>query len=418
MKSREKVQKALGHEAGPVPIDCGSTPVSGMHCSCVAALRGHLGLEERPVKVHEPYQMLGLIESDLKEALGIDTDGIAPPGTIFGFANDTWKTWRTPWGQEVLVSEQFETSETAAGDTYIYPSGDRSVEPCAQMPAGGYFFDALIRQAPIDEEHLNPEDNLEEFGAITDEDLARISGPLGSRKGSERACVGLIPGTALGDIALVPAPFLKRPKGIRDVAEWYMSTVCRQDYVHAVFDKQVGIALGNLARIHGAVGEAFDVVMICGTDFGTQSSQFCSVETFRNLWKPYYQRITSWIHQNTKWKTFKHSCGSVECLLPDFIESGFDILNPVQCSAVNMDPQQLKTKYGKHIVFWGGGVDTQQILPFGRPEEVREQVLERCRIFAKDGGFVFNSIHNIQARTPTENILAMFQAVRDFNARG
>jgi uroporphyrinogen-III decarboxylase len=111
----------------------------------------------------------------------------------------------------------------------------------------------------------------------------------------------------------------------------------------------------------------------------------------------------------------KHSCGSVERFIPCFIEAGFDILNPVQCSAAGMDPAHLKNTYGDRITFWGGGVDTQHVLSFGTPEDVRTQVLERCRIFSHDGGYIFNAIHNVQARTPVKNIVAMLQAVHEFN---
>jgi uroporphyrinogen-III decarboxylase len=124
-----------------------------------------------------------------------------------------------------------------------------------------------------------------------------------------------------------------------------------------------------------------------------------------------------WVHRNTGWRTFKHSCGAVSKFIPGFIESGFDILNPVQCSAAGMDPRELKRTYGESLVFWGGGVDTQSTLPFGSPEEVREQVLRRCEVFAAGGGFVFNTVHNIQARTPTVNIVAMVNAVREFNGQ-
>ena len=121
---------------------------------------------------------------------------------------------------------------------------------------------------------------------------------------------------------------------------------------------------------------------VCGTDFGTQTSAFCSVATFRELWFPYYKRVNDWVHANTAWKCFKHSCGSVERFFESFIEAGFDIINPVQCSAAGMDPAELKRKYGSRLVFWGGGVDTQKTLPFGTPQEVREEVLRRCEIFA------------------------------------
>jgi Uroporphyrinogen-III decarboxylase len=126
--------------------------------------------------------------------------------------------------------------------------------------------------------------------------------------------------------------------------------------------------------------------------------------------------MNDWIHANTGWKTFKHSCGAIEPFISLLIESGFDILNPVQCSAAGMEPEKLKQKYGRDIVFWGGGIDTQQVLPFGKPVEVREQVLRRCEIFAKSGGFVFNAIHNIQANTPVCNIVAMLDAIKEFNS--
>jgi len=418
MKRKERVIAALNHQQPDrVPIDFGSTPVSGMHVSCVAALRDYYGLEKRPVKMHEPYQMLGMIEEDLMEALGIDTDGGLPKNTIFGFTNDNWKLWKTPQGLEVLVAGEFNTTVDDFGNTYIYPQGDTSAPPSGKLPKDGFYFDTIVRQEPVVEEKLDPQDNLEEFKPISQEDLNYIQSEVGRINASGRAVVVNFGGTAFGDIALVPAPFLKYPKGIRDVAEWYVSTATRQDYIHSVFSAQCEIALANLKQCYEAVGDAVDVVFVCGTDFGTQTSSFCSEETFRSLYMPYYVKINNWIHENTKWKTFKHSCGSVVKFMDAFIESGFDILNPVQCSAAGMDPEMLKEKYGDRLTFWGGGVDTQKTLPFGKPQEVREQVLQRCEIFAKDGGFIFNSIHNVQARTPVENIVAMIDAVGEFNGK-
>jgi uroporphyrinogen-III decarboxylase len=194
-----------------------------------------------------------------------------------------------------------------------------------------------------------------------------------------------------------------------------MSTRTRRGYIHRVFERQCEIALENLARIHARVGDAVDGMYVCGTDFGTQTSAFCSVATFRELWFPYYKHVNDWVHTNTNWKCFKHSCGSVERFFESFIEAGFDIINPVQCSAAGMNPAELKRKYGSRLVFWGGGVDTQNTLPFGTPQEVREEVLRRCEIFAPGGGFVFNAIHNLQAGTPVANIVAMLDAVHEFN---
>ncbi len=232
-----------------------------------------------------------------------------------------------------------------------------------------------------------------------------------------RAVTATLGGTAFGDVAFVPGPGLKHPKGIRDITEWYVSTSSRQDYVHKVFTRQCEIAIQNLERIYAAIGDTVQVVFLCGTDFGTQTSAFCSVKTFRSLYFPYYKQVNDWIHAHTGWKTFKHSCGAISKFLPSMIEAGFDILNPVQCSATGMEPEKLKSEFGDRLVFWGGGVDTQKVLPFGTPAQVREQVLARCEIFAPGGGFVFNTIHNVQAATPIANLIAMIDAVHEFNGR-
>jgi hypothetical protein len=413
MNCKERVVAALNHQSPDrIPIDFGGTATTGVHVSCVAALRDYYGLEKRLVKVHEPYQMLGWIDDDLKEAMGIDVEGAIPRDTIFGFPNENWKSWRTQEGIEVLVSEHFRTQVEANGDTLIYPKGDTDASPSGRMPKGGHFFDTIVRQEPIDEEALDPADNLEEFQPISAAELDTFGADIPRAAATGRAVAATFGGTAFGDIALVPAPFLTHPRGIRDISEWYISTATRQDYVHAVFRGQCDIALANLAKIHARVGNSVDVVFLCGTDFGTQTSSFCSVATFHELYMPYYRRVNDWIHANTSWKTFKHSCGAVEKFIPSLIECGFDILNPVQCSATGMDPAALKANYGDQIVFWGGGVDTQRVLPFGTPDEVRAQVAERCRIFAPGGGFVFNTIHNIQAMTPVENIVAMIETVQ------
>lgn len=416
-KSKQRVLDTLAHRTPDrPPIDFGSTSVTGIHVSVVAALREYYGLESRPVKVHEPYQMLGWIDEDLKAALGLDVEGVFRRKTLFGFPNENWKEW-TFNGLPVLVPEKFRvTVDDATGDTLIYPEGDTTAAPSGRMPRGFHFFDTIIRQKHFDENSLDPADNLEEFKMLTGDDLDSIAADVSAANQSGRAVIANFGGTSLGDIALVPAPFLKDPRGIRDIPEWYMSLASRPEYIHAIYRAQTQIALQNLARVHERIGDTVDAVFLCGTDFGTQTSSFCSVKTFRNLWLPYYQEICGWIHRNTSWKCFKHSCGSVVRFYDSFIDAGIDIINPVQCSAAGMEPGPLKERYGDRLVFWGGGVDTQKVLPFGTPAEVREQVLRRCEIFAPGGGFVFNAIHNIQAGTPVENVVAMFDAVREFSA--
>jgi hypothetical protein len=416
MNSRERVFTSLRHQSPDrIPVDFGGTNTTGMHVSCVAALRDFYGLAKTPVTVHEPGQMLGWLDEDLKQIIGVDVESLFPPKVNFGFRNERWKTWRMPDGLEVLVAGDFNTTTDASGNIYMHPQGDLSAPPCARMPNDGYFFDAIIRQEPIVEDQLNPEDNLEEYGPVGDETLDYLEREIERAAATGRAIAASFGGTSLGDIARVPGPALKHPKGIRDIAEWYMSIATRPDYLHAVFSRQTELALQNLEKIARRVGDIEIVAYICGTDFGTQTGTFCSLKTFRALYKPYYQSVNDWIHQHTRWKTFKHCCGSVVKFLDDFIDCGFDIFNPVQCSAANMDPQHLKQTYGDRLTFWGGVVDTQKTLPFGTPAEVREEVLRRCEILSPHGGFVINSVHNVQARTPVTNIVAMIDAIHEFN---
>jgi hypothetical protein len=415
MTSKERIRSAIEHRQPDIlPVDFGASFITGIHCSVVDSLRRHYKLAPHPVKVCEPYQMLGLVEDDLLDAMGIDTAPIFPNRTIFGFVNENWKPWRTNWGQDVLVSEHFAVDERADG-TYIHPQGDRTAPASGYMPKTGYFFDSIIRQEEIDADNLRVEDNLEEFECMTPAEEAYWREQAELFRGSDWAVVTHLNGTGLGDIALVPAPFLTAPKGVRDIAEWYMAVATNPEFVMGIFDRQVEIALKNLTRLHAIAGDVIDVVVVCGTDFGTQESTFCSLATYDEVWKPRYRAINDWIHKNTSWKTFKHSCGAIEGFLPDIIESGFDIINPVQCSAKGMDAKLLKARHGDRITFWGGGVNTQKTLPFGTPDEVRSEVLERCETFASGGGFVFNAIHNVQALTPTGNVVAMIEAVRNFN---
>jgi len=417
--SRQRVMTTLQHEEPDrVPVDMGSGPVTGIAASTLFRLRQALGLA-RPtdrVKVIEPYQMLGEVTDDLRQALGIDVVGVTGSTTFFGFPLQDWKPWELFDGTPVLVPGGFNTEPQPNGDILMYPQGDKSAPPSGKMPAGGYYFDAIIRQEPIDEAKLDPQDNLEEFGPLPEQELSYLAAEARRLyEQTQYAVMGTAPGLGFGDIALVPAVQLKHPKGIRDVAEWYMSLAIRKDYVYKVFEGQCEIGLANLQRLAEAFGDYIQVIFISGTDFGTQRGPFASLQTYRELFKPFHKAVNDWVHEHTSWKTFIHTCGGVEPLIEEFIEAGFDILNPVQCSAAGMQPRHLKQEYGDHIVFWGGGVDTQKTLPFGTPEEVRRQVLERLEIFAPGGGFVFNTIHNIQPRTPVENILAMFEAIEEFN---
>src|ERR1039458_1450628 len=414
MASRERVQEALEHrEADQVPLDLGASDVTGMHVDSVYKLRQALQLDPpgTPVKVVEPMQLRGEIGPDLLDALGVDVVGLCVLTTIMGFRNEGWKNWTTFGGTPVLVPEGFNIEPEPNGDILEYPCGDKTVSPCARMPRGGFYFDALTRQDPIDDNNLRVEGNLEQFKPISDADLAYLKRESERLEATGKAILASFGGMSFGDIALVPGMELKHPKGIRAVDEWYVSTSMRRDYVYELFERQCEVALRNLEKIHAVVGERVTAGFVTGTDFGAQQGPFISPKMYRSLFMPFHVKINEWIHTNTTWKTFIHCCGSIWRLLDDIVDAGFDCLNPVQTSAADMDPQALKTKYGSRITFWGGGVDTQRVLPFGTPEEVREMVRQRMAIFGVGGGFVFNTIHNVQAGIPTENLLALYEAI-------
>lgn len=420
MTSRERLAATLDHqEPDRLCVDFGAGFQTGMGAGAVHRLREALfGNKDSRVKVIESYQMLGEIDEELRLALGLDVVGVHGPGTMFGFRNEGWKPFTMFDGTPVLVPGQFNVTPADDGGWLIYPEGDTRVPPSGWMPKDSYFFDSTRRQEALDETKLNPADNCEEFEVVSDEDVrhfARLA-----RHYHETTSYGIymtLPGTAFGDIALVPAPWMKHPKGIRGVEEWYVATVANRGYVMKIFERQLESALKNIELLAAAVGDRAQVAFVSGTDFGTQTGQFCSVKTYRELFKPFHKAVNARIHKLTRWKTFVHSCGAIAPFIPDFIDAGFDVLNPVQCSALGMDPCTLKREFGKQIVFWGGGVDTQRTLPFGTPQEVYREVRQRIDIFAPGGGFVFNSTHNVQGNVPTENLLAMFRAVKDNQGR-
>jgi hypothetical protein len=416
MTSRERLAATLNHqEPDRLCVDFGAGFQTGIGAGAVRRLReALLGQSSHRVKVIEPYQMLGEIDEELRRVLGLDVVGVHGSGTMFGFKSEGWKPFTLFDGTPVLVPGQFNVTPAEDGGWLISPEGDTSAAPCAWMPKDAYFFDALNRQQPLDDAQLDPADNCEEMEVVSNEEVQHFA--TLARNYHETTEYGIymtLPGTAFGDIALVPAPWMKNPKGIRGVQEWYMATVTKRDYIKKVFEVQCACALKSIEKLAAAVGDRAQVVFVSGTDFGTQTGQFCSVRTYRELYKPFHKAVNDLIHRLTRWKTFIHSCGAVAPFIPEFVDAGFDVLNPVQCSAKGMDPRWLKREFGKQVVFWGGGVDTQQTLPFGTPAEVYRQVRERIDIFAASGGFVFNSIHNIQSNVPTQNILAVFRALND-----
>ena len=390
LTSRERVALALAHrEPDRIPLDLGGTMATGMHVSTVYKLRQALGLDAPgiPIKVIEPYQMLGEIGADLVDVLDVDVVELPGLMTGFGFPNEGWRDWATFDGTPVLVPAGFNIDPEPNGDILMYPEGDKSVPASGRMPQGGWYFDAIMRQSPFDEEDLKVEDNLEEYQPIDDSELESLAADAERlHTQTDKAVVANFGFTDFSGTGAPSAMALKYPRGIRDIEEWFVSLISRRDHMWAIFDGQCEIALANLARIDRALGDRIQVICLSFTDFGAQLGPFISPQTYLDLYQPFHRRLNDWIHENTNWKTFIHSCGSVVDLLDAFIDAGFDILNPVQTSAAGMDPAALKRRFGHKVTFWGGGVDTQHTLPFGSPDDVRREVHDRLRTFGPGGG--------------------------------
>ena len=420
MTSRERFIKTLNHQQpDKVVIDIGATSQTGINACPLYKLREALGLEQKPVTIIEPAQILAKVDEDLVKAVGSDVIGLWGPQNVLGVRNDNYKPFTMPDGTPAKMPGGLKFSRDENGKYYTYPQGDDSVPPSMYMPNDGYFFDNIERAGDFDEDNLTPiEDFKDDFSVMNDETAREIEKrSYELYDGTEYGIIGMFGGGSFGDVFLLPACSQKQaPKGIRKLEDWLMAHLLYPEYIKEIYTMQSEIILKNLEIYKQAVGNRVQALWLSGTDFGTQNAPFTSVETFCELYKPFQKNVNDWIHQNTNWKTFYHTCGAIRPLIPHMIEAGVDILNPVQCSAVGMDAQQLKDDFGKDVVFWGGGIDTQKILPFGTPEEVHDQVLERLSIFSKDGGYVFASIHNIVGNIPKENLLAMINAVKEYNS--
>jgi uroporphyrinogen-III decarboxylase len=200
-------------------------------------------------------------------------------------------------------------------------------------------------------------------------------------------------------------------------SEWLMMLLSEKETCHELMGRSVEATIRCLELVNQAAGDYCFAWGIAADDSGTQRGEFINPELWAEMIKPHYARLCDWIHRRTKMKTFFHCCGSIYHLIPHLIEAGVDILNPVQTSAANMDPRRLKEEFEGRIVFWGGGCDTQSVLPGSTPEQVREHVRERLEVFAPGGGFVFNQVHNVQANVPPENVAAMLDAAYEFGGR-
>ena len=378
--SRERVLTALDHrEPDRVPFDMGSSQVTGIAVVAYQNLRRHLGLPEVEPTVCDTVQQIALPDDDLVERLGIDVRGLFP------LNSHNWRISHEDAGDYWAYTDEW-------GITHHYPKEN------------GLYYSTV--KSPLDGDSTSPDEIVGHAWPDTG-DPARIAGlrELAEQYRAQGKAV-VIKGVLAG--------IFEMAQRIRGMKNCLIDLLTDEASTCALFDKLLEL---KLAFWETALSELADVVDVVSEadDYGTQASQLMSPEHFRRYMKPRLSTLFGRIKALApNARVFFHSCGNVRPLLPDFIEVGVDILNPVHITATGMEPAALKRDFGSDLVFWGGGVDTQGVLPTGTAQEVRDDVRRNVEALAAGGGYVFNTVHNIQADVPPENIAAMWEALREF----
>jgi len=406
MTSRERVAKAVNfEEPDRVPIDLGSMGATSISAAAYDQLKRRMGIYT-PTKTHAPMMILAQLELTVIERLNID---VLPLDALSA-------TWADKDASEGIEKNLF------CGTTVHFPPGtniseepdgswvlnSKTGEAFARMPKDGYYFDFIrstMGGTRIDPKAFQPRT------FVPDEELDQISARAKFLfNNTDKAILGW--GASLSLVGLSALLSDNITQGSLD--QWLYMLVAEKETANEMMGRYVDAVISCLEQYHQAVGSCCIAWGVGSDDAGTQRGELLSPDLFAEMIKSHYARVCDWVHANTKWKTFLHSCGSIHNYIPHWIESGIDILNPVQISATNMEPERLKRDFGGKIVFWGGGCDTQKVLPLGTPDEVREHVRHNMSVFAPGGGFVFTQVHNIQQNVPTENIEAMLNAAYEF----
>ncbi len=405
--SRERVLMALKRETPDrVPVDFGAHRSSGIMALAYRELRRHLGLPERPTRVYDMIQQLALVDEDVLDLFGVD---VIEMGRAFSADDGYWKPWSLPDGSDCLIPHYIDVRRDG-DDWLLYNDGGRAV---GVQRKGMLYFDQIYWP------YLDgvPDDlgNLEE--ALADvmwsvptpphpgqTDMKTLHDAARNlREATDRAVVGLFG----GNVVEIPQ-FLCR------IDNFLLLMAEDPDTVERLLDRLMQIHLRNLEAYLTAVGPYIDVILF-GDDMGMQSGPQFSPDMYRRYFKPRHAALWRRAKELADVKVMLHCCGGVRPLMHDLIEAGLDTTNPVQTSCTGMEPAGLKRDFGTRLCFWGGGCDTQTVLPNASPEEIHRHVLDRMQILAPEGGFVFQQVHNIMSNVPPENVAAMFAAVAEFN---
>jgi len=382
-------------------MDLGGMKASTIACVSYDRLKKKLRLPG-PTKVADARFMIAHVDESVRQRFHLD---VVPLDWSTAFTLDRpdseWSPRKLFDGTEVLFPPDTNLGEDAEGNWLLL---NRDGSPTSyRMPRNGFYFDDCAFNLPgsIDPKSFKP------VSDIPDEKLEQFS--RHARRLYDETEYALL-GWGFGVCFLGMSLITERSDNVTQgrPSEWLMMLMTEKKTCHEMMGRSVDASIRCLERVHQAVGDRCFAWGIAADDSGTQRGEFVRPELWAEMIQPHYRRLCDWIHTHTGWKTFFHCCGSVYNLIPHFIEAGIDILNPVQTSAVNMDPARLKREFGDRIVFWGGGCDTQSVLGGVSPEEIRRHVQERVRILGQGGGYVFTQVHNIQANVPAENIIAMF----------
>lgn len=412
MNSRENVLRAIAHqEPNKVPVDMGSNPSSGISAIAYSNLLKYLKMEHLPVQVYDIVQQLAQPHDEIIDLLGIDVLDI---GRTFNETPQHWHPTTLGNGAPAFYPAWFNPIKNDSGDWIAYHS---SGLPIARMPGAATFFD----QTHYPWENAYPENfaSLDDamskvlWSAFTHSPWDNAEMPGFWDELRQRA-IHLKENTDKALMIVVGSNLFEWGTFIRRMDNFMMDLYLEPDNVKKLLDALMERHLETLAKVCNAVGDVADIIRF-GDDLGAMNGPFMDPEIYRQVFKPRHKQLCDFVKQNSKMHTFLHSCGSIYKLIPDLIEAGYDIINPVQTQCADMAPEKLKAEFGKDVTFWGGGVETVGTLNAGTTEQVRAQVLNRLEILSKNGGFVFNTVHNIMPDVPPENIIAMFNAVKEFN---
>ncbi|MBE3091903.1 MAG: methyltransferase [Candidatus Atribacteria bacterium] len=399
MKSRERILLTLKHEEPDrVPIDLGGMRSSGIHAIAYNKLKRYLNCEDKSVKIFDLGQQLAVVDEEIRERVSSDVVELKRLDGGFGTRINSWKQMDLFLdGGEYYVPTDFNPKGLADGSLAIEIEG----KIVALMPKGGYYFDS--RYTPLANASERKEIDIILSNRITGEELDFLEAQAREIK-NNTDCVIL--GSFGGN-------FMEMGHTLFGYQEFMERLILDKSFIEYFLSKLEEKYLEEIERYLSRVGKYIDIIIL-GDDYGTQEDLQISIEMFRQLFKPHLKALCDFIKKRSDVYIFLHSCGAVSKLIPDLIDAGIQILNPVQTSAKGMSPELLKKKFGKDIVFWGGGCDTQRILPFGTLEEVENDVKKRIDIFAPEGGFVFAAVHNIQQEVSPEKCLRLFDTARDY----